>query len=105
MKAESSILVIIFAIAVTNIGLGESRFFFTPNFWMTDSLDHKDAVVDLKLSPYREVVMKRHPSQDAVGLNPNVWKMGNDNDLKDAVTKAIEKGIILYNRSSFVEFW
>ena len=98
MKAESSVLVIIFAITVTNIGLGESRFFFTPNFWMTDSLDHKDAVMDLKLSPYREVVMKRHPSQDAVGLNPNVWKMGNDNDLKDAVTKAIEKGIIIIDQ-------
>ena len=56
---------------------------------------HKDAVVDLKLSPYREVVMKRHSSQDAVGLNPNIWKMKNDKYLKDAVTKAIETGIIL----------
>ena len=91
MKAES-ILKIVFAIAVTNISLGESRIFLRPNFWMRDSLDHKDAVVDLELSPYREVVMKRHSSQDAVGLNPNVWKMEND---KDAVTKAIKKGIIL----------
>ena len=94
MKAES-ILVIVFAIAVTNISLGESRIFLRPNIWMMDSLDHKDAVVDLKLSPYRVVVMKRHPSQDAVGLNPNVWKMEIDKDLKDAVTKAIETGIIL----------
>ena len=94
MKAES-ILKIVFAIAVTNISLGESRIFLRPNFWMRDSLDHKDAVVDLELSPYREVIMKRNPYQDAVGLNPNVWKMGNDKDPKDAVTKAIEKGIIL----------
>ena len=94
MKAES-ILVIVFAIAVTNISLGESRIFLRPNIWMTNSLDHKDAVGDLKLRPYREVVMKRHTSQDAVGLNRKVWKMENDKDVKDAVTKAIEKGIII----------
>ena len=91
MKAES-ILIIVFAIAVTNMSLGESRIFLRPNFWMRDSLDHKDAVVDLELNTYREVVMKRNPYQDAVGLNSNVWKMEND---KDAVTKAIKKGIIL----------
>ena len=91
MKTKS-ILVIAFTIAVMKISLGESRIFLRPNFWMKNSLDHKDAVVDLKLSPYREVVMKR---QDAVGLNPNVWKMKNDKDLKDAVTKAIETGTIL----------
>ena len=94
MKAES-ILKIVFAIAVTNISLGESRIFLRPNFWMRDSLDRKDAVVDLELSPYREIVMKRDTYQDTVGLNPNVWKMGNDKDPKDAVTKAIEKGTIL----------
>ena len=98
MKAESSILVIIFAIAVTNIGLGESRFFFTPNFWMTDSLDHKDAVVDLKLNPYREVVMKRHPSQDAVGLNRGGGGGGEGGGGKGAGGKAIEKGIILIDQ-------
>ena len=94
MKTKS-ILVIAFAIAVMKISLGESRIFLRPNFWMKNSLDDKDAVVDLKLSPYREVVMKRQPSQDAVGLNPNIWKMKNDKYLKDAVTKAIETGIIL----------
>ena len=93
MKTKS-ILVIAFAIAVMKISLGESRIFLRPNFWMKNSLDHKDAVVDLKLSPYQEVVMKRHSSQDAVGLNPNIWKMKNDKYLKDAVTKAIETGII-----------
>ena len=93
MKTKS-ILVIAFAIAVMKISLGESRIFLRPNFWMKNSLDHKDAVVDLKLSPYREVVMKRQPSQNTVGLNPNIWKMKNDKYLKDAVTKAIETGII-----------
>ena len=88
MKAESSILVIIFAIAVTNIGLGESRFFFTPNFWMTDSLDHKDAVVDLKLRPYREVVMKRHPSQVSISSGQqNLMKTYHNDANTSGITK------------------
>ena len=40
MKTKS-ILVIVFAIAVMKISLGESRIFLRPNFWMKNSLDHK----------------------------------------------------------------
>ena len=105
MKAES-ILVIFFAIAVMKINLGESRIYLRPHFWMMKNLDPKDAVVDLKLNPYRQVAtMKRHPLelvplQDTVGFdlvpqieideNPKdtvmeVWKIENYRDPNDAV--------------------
>ena len=48
--------------------------------------DPKDAVLDLKWYPFFKVrVMKKDPSQDAVGLNPSIGKIENTMNAKDAV--------------------